>query len=72
MSDPGMEVISRYGVVHAGKNIALPAVFIITRAGKVAYRHVAKRVWDRPSWKELEKELRRLFAAPMPDSTRRP
>jgi alkyl hydroperoxide reductase subunit AhpC len=60
LADPELAVIRRYGVEHVGKQISLPAVFVVTRGRQVAYAHVSRRLWDRPSWREIVRVLQAL------------
>ena len=53
----------RYGVEHVGKGIALPAVFVLNAQRRVVFAHVARELWDRPSWTTLRKVLERLLRA---------
>jgi len=55
LSDPGAEVIRRFGLLHAsggpGGDIARPAVFVLDREGRVAWRDLTDnwRVRVRPT-----------------------
>lgn len=60
LSDPALSVIRRYGVEHTGKQISLPAVFILSADRRVVFAQVARQMWDRPSWKELRAVLEKL------------
>jgi mycoredoxin-dependent peroxiredoxin len=48
LSDPGGEVARAYGVWHAEKEIALPAVFVIDRRGAIRWKRVSASLNDRP------------------------
>jgi len=48
LSDPRMEVISKYGVAQEGEDVAVPAVFIVDWQRRFAYRHIGSRITDRP------------------------
>jgi peroxiredoxin len=55
LSDPGAEVIRRYGVLHKGggedgQDIARPAEFLVDRSGTVRWRNLTEdwRVRARP------------------------
>lgn len=53
LSDPDLEVISRYGVADAKAAIAVPSVFLIDRDGTVVWRQVGEWVFSRPSARDL-------------------
>jgi len=48
LSDPGMTVISAYGVAMEGDGIAVPAVFVVDRKGLVRWRLIGETMWNRP------------------------
>lgn len=53
LSDPNLEVIKSFGVVHEkgspeSKDIAIPSHFVISKDGHIRWRHIAERVQDRP------------------------
>lgn len=54
LSDPDAGVARAYGLLHArggpgGKDVALPAHVLLGRDRRIAWRHVAHRIQDRPS-----------------------
>lgn len=49
LSDPDMTVIRAYGVAMKGQDIAVPAVFIVSKDGQIRYRRVGESVNDRPT-----------------------
>ena len=53
LSDPTGEAIQAFGVWHAEKKIALPAIIVIDRTGKVRWRRVGESVTDRPEEDEV-------------------
>lgn len=57
LSDASLEAIRAYGVLHAagraGRDIALPANFLIDRNGQIVWQHVARRVQDRAEPAEI-------------------
>lgn len=64
-SDGTRAAVKRYGVLHrsggpGGSDIALPASFLIERGGRIAWRHVATRIVDRPSPDEVLARVREL------------
>lgn len=58
LSDPKMTVIRAYGVEHVGKDIALPASFVIKQDGTIAYRYVGENPRDRPSVDDLLAQIK--------------
>ncbi len=61
LSDADVAVASAYGVAMDGDDIAIPAVFVIDRAGRIAWRKIGETMTDRPT---LERVLDRLDALP--------
>ena len=53
LSDPDGSMIRAYGVWHADKKIALPAVFVIDPKGVIRWRRVSTSVTDRPEEDEV-------------------
>lgn len=53
LSDPSMKVISAYGVAMEGRDIAVPAVFIVGKGHKILYRYIGESMSDRPDPDEL-------------------
>jgi hypothetical protein len=49
-------------VEHTGKNIALPATFVVARDGHVAFQRVGESMIDRVNSPEIIAELDRLAA----------
>jgi len=49
LSDPKMKVITAYGVAAEGRDIAVPAVFVVDAARRIHYRHVGESITDRPA-----------------------
>jgi peroxiredoxin len=47
LSDPSGEVLRSWGVWHEAQKIALPAVFVVGRDEKIAWRRVSESVDDR-------------------------
>ncbi|HET6204281.1 MAG TPA: peroxiredoxin family protein [Planctomycetota bacterium] len=53
LSDGDRRVVREYGLLHAGAapdggDVAIPAHFLVDRDGGIRWRHVARRVQDRP------------------------
>ncbi len=67
LADEKTEAIRAFGVLHekghGGKDIALPAHFLIDRDGVVRWRHVADRVPDRPDPEQLIHIVRELTSS---------
>lgn len=54
LSDPEARVARAYGLLHAhggpgGGDVALPAHVLLGRDRRIAWRHVAHRIQDRPA-----------------------
>lgn len=66
LSDEGAKVVTQMGLLHhekmQKKDIALPASFLIDKNGKIAWRHVAGYVQDRPDPADVREEVRKLPA----------
>ena len=65
LGDVDGKVIAEYGLVHKGggpKNadIAIPAHLLIERGGRIAWRHMARRIQDRPYPATILDEIRKL------------
>ena len=52
-SDPGLAVITQWGVEDVSANIARPAVFVVEPGGAVTYRKIGKSPADHPTVDEL-------------------
>ncbi len=55
LSDPDMLVISAYGLAMEGRDIAVPATFIIDRKQTIQWQHVGDTQMDRPDANEILK-----------------
>lgn len=53
LSDPGLVVALQYGVAMEGREIAVPATFVITSNGTIAKRWVGESMIDRPDLDEV-------------------
>lgn len=67
LSDADATVIRNYGVVHTGggergEDIAIPALFLVDRDGRIVWRRVAVRIQDRPDPQEIIAVIRSNFA----------
>ena len=65
LSARGIPVLADYGLEHAGggldgETIAVPAQLLVRQDGGIAWRHVARRIPDRPSPAETLAALRAL------------
>lgn len=49
LADPGLKAALAYGVAMDGEEIAVPAVFVVTRDRRIVYRHVGESITDRPT-----------------------
>lgn len=58
--DPDREASKAFGVYDAPHDIALPAILIVDRAGKVVWSYVGENVFDRPEEAQLLETLRAL------------
>lgn len=47
-SDPDLKVASAYGVAMRGRDIAVPATFVIEADQTISYRYVGENMADRP------------------------
>ena len=48
LSDPDMTAIRDYGVQMKDMDLAIPAVFVVNRAGTIVYRNISETMTDRP------------------------
>lgn len=60
LADEGGVVARLYGVWHADRKIALPAIVVIDRDGVIRWRRVSRSVTDRPSEDDVIDVLGRL------------
>jgi len=65
LADVDREVIKSYVLVHHGgspknEDIAIPAHVLIEKGGRIAWRHVARRIQDRPYPSTLLAEIQKL------------
>lgn len=60
--DEGLQVSAAYGVVMAGRDIPVPAVFVVRQTGTIVWRKVGESVADRPSMAEILDALNRARA----------
>ena len=58
--DPTKATVKAHGVYDHAHDIALPAILILDKAGKVAWKYVGESVFDRPEEAELVATLTRL------------
>ena len=56
--DEGLHVANAYGVAMAGRDIAVPSIFILNKQGKVTFSYVGENMSDRPNALVLLKLLR--------------
>ena len=60
LCDPSRAAVKAMGVFDAAHDIALPSVLILDREGKIAWKHVAESILDRPAEEELIAALKRI------------
>ena len=65
LADVDRATIKAYGLVHRGgglkkEDIAIPAHVLIERGGRIAWRHVARRIQDRPYPSIIQAEIQKL------------
>lgn len=60
LADEGGAMAKAYGVWHAERKIALPAVIVVDREGIVRWRRVSRSVSERPEEDEVVDVARRL------------
>jgi len=53
VSDPALSAIRAWGVRHRGKDLAVPAVFVVDRSGIVRYRKIGETISDRGASEEI-------------------
>ena len=58
LHDEGLHVANAYGVAMAGRDIAVPSIFILNKQGKVTFSYVGENMSDRPNALVLLKLLR--------------
>jgi peroxiredoxin len=61
--DEGLRVSIAYGVAMQGREIPVPATFVVLPGGRIFWRKVGESVSDRPSSAELLDVLARARAA---------
>ena len=59
LSDADLSVATAYGVAMEGRDIAIPAVFVVDRQGLIRFRKIGEDAADRASPDELLAELER-------------
>ena len=60
LADEGGTVAQAYGVWHAEKKIALPAIVVVGRGGVIRWRRVSRSVGDRPDEDEVLEVVERV------------
>ena len=65
LSDAELTAARAFGVLHEkqpqGQDLALPANILIDAAGRIRWRHVARRVPDRMSPADLDREVEKVL-----------
>jgi peroxiredoxin len=63
LRDEGLEVALAYGVAMEGRDIPVPAVFVVLPDGRIFWRQIGESVSDRPTNAEILDVLDRARAA---------
>lgn len=63
VADPDLSIAAAYGVRQEGRELALPATFVVGANGRVAWVKVARHPVDRPAIDDLLALLARVRAA---------
>lgn len=61
-SDPRMAVIIAYGLAMEGRDISVPATFIIAPDRRVLHRYIGENMTDRPNLEEIVQMTERYAA----------
>ncbi len=64
LCDPSRAAVKAFGVYDSEHDIALPAVLILNRDGKIVWKYVGDNMTDRPAEDAIVAELRRLGQTP--------
>jgi peroxiredoxin len=57
LSDPDLKTAIAYGVAMEGRDIAIPAIFVVNGAGEITFRYVGESPADRPDAEDLLGEV---------------
>jgi len=68
-SDPEAKTIKAFGVFDRAHGISLPAVVILDKKGKIAWKHVGESILDRPEEGQLIASLKALGEAAKAEKT---
>jgi len=60
LSDADLRVASAYGVAMAGKDIAVPSVFIVRPDRTIAFKKVGEAIDDRPTAADVLAQVRAI------------
>ena len=60
LKDEGLKAALAYGVAMQGDEIAVPAVFVVSREKKITFQHVGESVTDRPGVSGILAEVDKL------------
>ena len=63
LRDDHLEVATAYGVAMEGRDIAVPAVFVIQRDGRIFWKKVGESIRDRPTPAEIIVMAEKAMAA---------
>ncbi len=53
LSDAKLETIRAFGLEHGGKDMSIPATYVIDKKGVVRYRYLGESVPDRPALNDV-------------------
>jgi len=53
LSDPEMKMLKAYGVVQEGRDLAVPALFLLDSKRRIVWSEVANDYSDRPDAREV-------------------
>jgi len=74
LSDPGAQVIRKYGVVHpgggSGEDIALDTTLLVDEHGRELWRQVSETLPDLPTAEEMLERIRNSLQKGKPGSKR--
>jgi peroxiredoxin len=63
LADEGLRVALSFGVAMEGRDIAVPAVFVVLPGGRIFFRQVGESLADRPSNAQILDLVDRALAA---------
>lgn len=57
LADTDLRVAAEYGVVAKGRDIAVPAVFIIREDRRILWEHIGETITDRPADEDILEQV---------------